>query len=238
MQSGLCHAIDQRAGRPGRPGATLLLPALAACAALAAAGCAPSNQAISTETAAPLKAEWSEAGAHLAAGRYLLLPVQAERKGPEAAFWSGSYAFSSASWVGLTPGGGYRHLWLNLHVIDLSDGRHMTVFDRQVAMGDWHGSFDERGQFHFPPLLIFLARDEDTSGDSQIDEQDEVRAMAFDCAAGRRRTLSPQGHSVVDMTFRPHDVVLLLKTGDGGLAVYVCDPQTGTGRFVAEGLRP
>jgi hypothetical protein len=212
-----------------------LAAALAATVA-AAVGCTETRRgpAISTLSPEPLEAQFDFLfHAPVVSGRYLVLPVRLGDGAWTMLSMQGSTGLTSQSWAEMRMG-----RWLNLHIVDLQDGRHMTAVERQVALGEWHAALDHSPGFPFPGLVLLVARAADTNGDRQIDEKDEIHAFAFDLASGTRRQLSPSGHSARRLEFQPERLLLTLSRPDGSAAVYEVDPQTSVGRFVVERMRP
>lgn len=125
--------------------------------------------------------------------------------------------------------------------MDLSGGSTGLVLDHQVALGEWSFSFRTEPPYglRFENMLLLPARVEDTNGDKQIDGDDDAAIFTYDLAQRTRRRLPPAGYSAENVhIFGERLAVLLRRAGEETLSVYVCDPQSGDGRFVAQDLAP
>lgn len=220
-------------------------PALCAAALLGVlVGCASERTGIAVRSAEPIEAHVADWDARVVDDRFLLLPVRADLAKLSLGEKLGAGGPYVTSWVGLSSIGlgdqpwNYRREYLNLTVVNLATGQVCKAFDRQVALAEYGISFGDDAELRFAGRLLLVARSTDTNADGMIDEKDAVELFSFELSSGRRTLLTPAGASTRAVRFAADNVILVVSRPGRGIAVYQCDPTTGSGRYVAEDVQP
>jgi len=227
---------------------------LVSCACYGA--CISQELRIPTGNRHPLRAQFQAARTSVIEGRHLLIPIELEQSKHDDKVSFGSLSYSPSAWLGFWSGSGYYNSSrvLNLEIVDLSSTSHHRVFDRQVAVGTWEASFltsqeprrepsqdgNEGERLRYPGLLILSARCEDSNTDKVIDRMDAGVVFAYSLDKHELRRLSPASFNIEGLHARSKDIVMVLRDTRTpyGMAVYECDPHSGTGKFVVQGLVP
>lgn len=206
-------------------------------------GCETPDRGISISEPKPLKAEFASHAARPVGMHYLLIPIRMTLQESEG-FMIGSWFFSGSSWSGLGFGSGFGSggNLLNVQIVDLTNGTHRRVFDRQVAIGSIDLSFQSRRgiALNFDDLLIVSARASDANGDKRIDVRDPVHLFAYRFSTGHLSRLSPDGYYLDSARIVGDSIVMILheQRDPTRTAVYSYDPATGAGSFVVRELTP
>src|SRR5262249_39935022 len=173
-----------------------------------AVGCSGLERGAPAVGEKPVEARFGYANQRYVGNAYLILPIETATGKQDSKFLVGSLLYSPSSWSGFSSGSGYSSGTLNLEVVNLANGEHARVFDRQVAVGDWEMSFirpslqradgnDDIARLHFDSLLVIPARTEDTNHDRRLTQDDPIHVYLFDLATRQLNRISPEGHGVI-----------------------------------------
>lgn len=215
----------------------VLINSMMLAAAIPSVGCHGAAKSIPASSTRQLKAKFDLGSTTILEDRYIVIEIIPDDKSKNDLFPSGSFSISSSAWHRMNV-----RRSLNLKIVDLQERKTQTVFDRQVALGDWKLSLRNETPIRprFKNKLILPARTEDTTGDNRIDWNDAMSIFAYDLVTGDLRRLSPTGYHTQRYHFVGDRLILAVEKKEkrGEVFIYESDPVGGEGSFVVQGLTP